>query len=235
MAMNYLNQNQSKSGGANKNGAKPENDTMEDRLRKASPDATISTPPWMHIVLGVIGMFVAAVMNVIQMVTTGLAIYFAMTPNGTQVDHSSDPGKILVAVIIAVGAQLGVTFLVWRIDTDWKKSAGRGGGENFLVGYTKSAVHVVQHIDLVTAWGLISFGVDTAGDFTFIFGILKGVPPATMVIIGLIYMIMLYSLSTIAFVRSTEYIWAAVVGGAEYVKTVKQQAQGTNASQTATK
>lgn len=213
--LNYLNNQQ---GDKAKSSSKP---------NASAPDSIVHTPPIVHYFLGLVGILFGFSANLWQVFTTILALVQLMTPSGAKFSFASMGWKLGVAVIIACATQFGLTIMVWRIDTTWKrKNASTGSSSQagqMLKGYGLAAVEVVQHVDLVTAWGLISFCVDTVGDFTFVSSVLTGIGLTQTVFLTFLYAISLYALSTIGFVRSVEYIWAGLISSANYVKQHQQQ------------
>lgn len=215
--INYLN----KDGSQGSQQQKPPSQPMHDPI--------VHTPPIVHYVIGAFGILFGFAANCWQVYTTVLALLQIMTPPKETFNITKMGFKLAVAILIALAAQFGLTILVWRIDTKWKvKNATSGSSSsagNMLKGYGLAAVEVVQQTDLVTAWGLISFVVDTVGDFTFISSTLTGIPLAQTIAVTFLYAASLYALSTIGFVRSVEYIWAGLITSANYVKSVQSQQQ----------
>ncbi len=91
-----------------------------------------------------------------------------------------------------------------------------------MKGYGAAAIEVVQHVDVVTVYGLLSFGLDSLGDYTFIAGILQGLDFPSTLFVTFIYATSLYALSTVAFVRSVEYIGSGLAATAKYLKQVNK-------------
>src|SRR5260370_13451552 len=108
-----------------------------------------------------------------------------MARNGTRVSNTSQPLKYVVAAIIATAMQFGILLLLFKIDTRWKKNTY---GLNLhpidkMKGYGAAAIEVVQHVDVVTLYVLLSFGLDSLGDYTFVSPLLQGLdfPPTLFV------------------------------------------------------
>lgn len=210
--LNYLNKDED-----NKKQQKPPRPSV-------APDQTVHTPPIVHYFLGAIGILFGFSANIWQVFTTILALVALMVTDSSHINYGGLGWKLGIAILIACSTQFGLTLLVWRIDSTWKKRhasapATKGG---FIKGYGLATVEVLQHIDLVTSWGIISFVVDTVGDYTFVSNNLQGVPLINMVFLTFLYAISLYALSTVGFVRSVEYIWAGLISSTRYVQQMQQ-------------
>jgi hypothetical protein len=220
---NYLNKKRDKNKGSA--GPSPQQNKQFSRLR---PDASIHVPPIAMYILGGLGVVFGLGANCWQWFTTFSAMMDIMTPNGTRVNNASQPLKYAVAAIIATAMQFGILLLLFKIDTRWKKNTY---GMNLsqidkMKGYGAAAVEVVQHVDVVTVYGLLSFGLDSLGDYTFIAGILQGLDFPSTLFVTFIYATSLYALSTVAFVRSVEYIGSGLAATAKYLKQVNKQSGG---------
>jgi hypothetical protein len=206
-------------------GPSPQQNKQFSRLR---PDVSIHVPPIAMYILGGLGVVFGFGANCWQWFTTFSAMMDIMTPNGTRVNNASQPLKYAVAAIIATAMQFGILLLIFKIDTRWKKNTY---GLNVspldkMKGYGAAAVEVVQHVDVVTVYGLLSFGLDSLGDYTFIAGILQGLDFPSTLFVTFIYAASLYALSTVAFVRSVEYIGSGLAATAKYLKQVNKQSGG---------
>src|SRR5260370_12602251 len=145
-----------------------------------------------------------------------------MTRNGTRVSNASKPLKYVVAAFMATAMLFDILVLPFKIDTRWKKNTY---GTNLspidkMKGYGAAAIEVVQHVDVVTVYGLLSFGLDSLGDYTFIAGILQGLDFPSTLFVTFIYATSLYALSTVAFVRSIESIRSATAATPKHLKQV---------------
>src|SRR5258708_5368226 len=106
-------------------------------------------------------------------------------------------------------------FLVFRLDRSWKKN--KAAGESTGKAARDAVVEVVQQTDLVLLWSLLGFIVDTVGDYTFISLFTALIETTTAIFLIFIYAVALYSLSTIGFARSLEYLWAGFAAIARHV------------------
>ena len=220
---NYLNKNKNK----NRGGGGPSSQQHK-QFTRLKPDSSIHVPPIAMYLLGGLGVVFGLGANCWQWFTTFSAMMDIMTPNGTRVSNASQPLKYVVAAIIATAMQFGILLLLFKIDTRWKKNTY---GMNLspidkMKGYGATAIEVVQHVDVVTIYGLLSFGLDSLGDYTFIAGILQGLDFPSTLFVTFIYATSLYALSTVAFVRSVEYIGSGLAATARYLKQVNKQSGG---------
>jgi hypothetical protein len=219
--VNYLRQQQQQD-----EEAKKRKEEAAKKRAAHAPDSTVHTPPIVHYVLGGIGILFGFSANMWQVFTTIIALVSMMSPPNAKINYASLGWKLAIAILIACATQFGLTILVWRIDTTWKRKnaaspAGKPG--EMIRGYGLAAVEVVQHIDLVTFWGLVAFAVDTVGDYTFVSGVLTGIAPGQTIFLTFLYASSLYALSTIGFVRSVEYIWAGLIVSTRYVQDLQKQ------------
>ena len=130
-----------------------------------APDSIVHTPPIVHYFLGGIGILFGFSANLWQVFTTIIALVSMMSPPNAKINYASLGWKLAIAILIACATQFGLTILVWRIDTTWKrKNAGSPAGKpgDMIKGYGLAAVEVVQHVDLVTFWGLLAFAVEAS-------------------------------------------------------------------------
>lgn len=125
-----------------------------------------------------------------------------------------DPRNVTfdICFLIAFSFQFALLFLVFRLDTKWKKqqtggTAGKKKGTMRNYGY--AAIEVVQQLGLFAIWVGLAFVIDTLGDYTFIAARTVAADASTSAFLIFLYAVALYSLSTLAFVRSIEYLWAA--------------------------
>jgi hypothetical protein len=202
---------------------KPQQKTSKETRILAMPDETVHQPPSAMAVIGAIGVIAGALSNFWQMGTTIDGV-FQMFTNGRHafIDFGSfftSFGNVIydVCFLIAFSFQSALIYLVFRIDTKWKRQQAGGGGKgkkkrggNDLAQYGKSAVEVVQQMGLFGIWVILAFIIDTLGDYMFISSrIAPNVDASTAVFLIFLYAVALYALSTIAFVRAWEYLWAA--------------------------
>ncbi len=214
MAYNYLKKKSTSSGGGStgSNGAGPKQ--RERVFVRQAPDETVHTAPGAMYVIGGIGTFSGFAANIWQMVTTFTAFWFIFNPIGTPIDAQRQPVIFCICALIAFSFQFALTMLTWRLDTTWKKhnmrvaAGGSSGGADKAQAMRNTAVEMIQHVNLVLIWGALGFVVDTIGDYTFIQSYTMHLDPGTQVFVIFIYAVALYALSTIAFVRSIEYITA---------------------------
>jgi hypothetical protein len=187
---------------------RPQNSKQTRRL----PDNIVHNPPGAMLTIGWIGVFAGLGGNIWQMLTTIFAFLLMFSAGRS---WSIDPRDVTfwICLLIAFSFQFALTMLVFRIDTTWKKhkvdgsgssKKHRGAGEALRA----TAVEIVQQVSLVIVWGALAFIVDTIGDYTFIGSKTANLDAVTAVFIIFTYAVALYALSTIAFVRSIEYLWA---------------------------
>ncbi len=172
------------------------------------PDRTIHHPPIAMYVIGGGGVLLGIATNFFQMFTTFIAFWGILNPNGTPVDLGKQPMDFAICAFIALSFQFSLIVLTFRIDTTWKRknaSTATGSSGNAI---KSTAIEIVQHVNLVTIWGLLGFVVDTIGDYTFVSTYTAKLDPYNAIFIVFLYAVALYSLSTIAFVRSIEFLWA---------------------------
>jgi len=229
--VNYLRQQQQTA--EDKEEAKKKAEEAAKKRAAHAPDTIVHTPPIVHYFIGGVGILFGFSANMWQVFTTVIALISMMSPANVPINYSSTGWKLAIAILIACATQFGLTILVWRIDTTWKRKnaaspAGKPG--DMIKGYGLAAVEVVQHIDLVTAWGLVAFAVDTVGDYTFVSGVLTGVDPGKTIFLTFLYATSLYALSTIGFVRSVEYIWAGLIVSTRYVQDLQKQVNNAQSS-----
>ncbi len=172
------------------------------------PDRTIHHPPIAMYFIGGGGVLLGLATNGWQMFTTFVAFWSLLNPNGTPVDAGKQPMDFMICALIAVSFQFSLIMLVFRLDTTWKRKTAVNGKGGNGAAFRSTAVEIVQHVNLVMVWGAIGFVVDTVGDYTFVSIYTARLDPATATFIVFLYAIGLYALSTIAFVRSIEFLWA---------------------------
>jgi len=183
------------------NGPKLNGKPMPDKM----PDSTVHLPPIALFVIGSGGSMLGVLTNIWQMITTFVAFWAMFNPGGRPIDFQKQPVLIGICALISISFQFALSFLVFRLDTSWKKKKENGESKAAM----GAAIEVVQQADLVLIWSLLGFIVDTVGDFTFISLYTGGLDEATSIFLIFIYAVALYALSTIGFVRSLEYVWAA--------------------------
>ncbi len=181
-------------------------------LSQGMPDETVHQPPSAMAVLGWIGVCAGIGANLWQMYTTISAVYQMFTGNPSP---PIDPRNVTfdICFLIAFSFQFALLFLVFRINTRWKKQqVGGSTGKKKKSGmssYGYAAVEVVQQLGLFAIWVGLAFVIDTLGDYTFISARTANADASTSAFLIFLYAVALYSLSTLAFVRSWEYLWAA--------------------------
>lgn len=205
---------------------KGNNDPKKTRvLARGLPDETVHQPPSAMAVIGGIGVVAGMLANSWQMATTIDGV-FQMFTHG---EHAfTDFWSFFtnfrsvtydICFLIAFSFQSALIYLVFRIDTKWKRQqTGNGTGKKNKLhktgqqpqGYGKAAVEVVQQLGLFGIWVGLGFVIDTLGDYMFISSrIAPNVDGVTSAFLIFLYAVALYALSTIAFVRAWEYLWAS--------------------------
>jgi hypothetical protein len=188
-------------------------------LSRGLPDETVHQPPSAMAVIGAIGVLAGVLGNLWQMGTTIDGV-FQMFTNGRHafIDFGSiftNFGTVIydICFLIAFSFQSALIYLVFRIDTKWKRQQTGGTGKKKRLGqqgYANAAVEVVQQIGLFAIWVGLAFVIDTLGDYMFISSrIAPNVDGVTATFLIFLYAVALYALSTIAFVRAWEYLWAS--------------------------
>lgn len=205
MAYNYLKKKPSSSN----NGSGQQKQRV---FVRQAPDETVHTAPGAMYVIGGIGTVSGFAANIWQMITTFTAFWFIFNPPTEKIDLQKQPVIFCICALIAFSFQFALTMLTWRLDTTWKKQNMRvavgSSGADKVQAMRNTAVEMIQHVNLVLVWGALGFIVDTIGDYTFIQSYTANLDPTTQVFVIFIYAVALYALSTIAFVRSIEYITA---------------------------
>jgi hypothetical protein len=176
------------------------------RLRKQAPDTTVHQPPIAMYVIGGAGVLLGMGTNGWQMFTTFIAFWAILNPNGTPVDLGKQPMDFAICGLIAVSFQFALIMLCFRIDTTWKRKAEAIPAKGAAM--RSAAVEIVQHVNIFLVWGVLGFVVDTIGDYTFVSIYTDRLNAGNADFIVFLYAVALYALSTIAFVRSIEYLWA---------------------------
>jgi hypothetical protein len=176
------------------------------KVTRRLPDNTVHNPPGAMLTIGWIGVAAGVLANLWQMLTTILA-FLLLFRAPLQWDMT-----LGICALIAFSFQFALIMLVFRIDSTWKKHKVNGTGSKKQQGTAKAlratAVEIVQQVSLVLIWGALAFVVDTIGDYTFIGSKTASLDETTAAFIIFMYAVALYALSTIAFVRSIEYLWA---------------------------
>lgn len=183
-------------------------------LSTALPDRTVHHTPAVMTTLGAGGGLAGIIANLWQMYTTVVGLYQMFTG---KTNPPVDLSNVIfdICLLIAFSFQLALLFLVFRIDSRWKRQqTGASGSAKKRAraarsGYGFAAVEVVQQLGLFGAWVVLAFVVETASDYLFIAARTVNVDPLTAAFLTFLYAVALYALSTLAFVRSIEYLWAA--------------------------
>ena len=182
-------------------------------LSAGLPDRTVHHVPGVMTLLGGLGVVAGITANGWQMFTTMTALYQMFTGNASLPSLNLSNITLDICAFIAFSFQLALLFLVFRIDTRWKRqqtgttSAKKKRGTTRSYGF--AAVEVVQHLGLFAVWVGLAFVVDTLGDYSFIASKTTYADPTSSAFLIFLYAVALYALSTLAFVRSIEYLWAA--------------------------
>lgn len=183
-------------------------------LAAGLPDRTVHHVPGVMALLGGLGVVAGIAANGWQMFTTMTALYQMFTGKAALPFDLSNI-TFDICVFIAFSFQLALLFLVFRIDTRWKRqqtgtsSAKKKRGRGTASGYGFAAIEVVQHLGLFGVWVGLAFIVDTLGDYSFIVARTTYADLISAAFLIFLYAVALYALSTLAFVRSIEYLWAA--------------------------
>jgi hypothetical protein len=186
-------------------------------LQRGLPDQTVHQPVSAMAVLGWIGLIAAIVGNLWQIYTTIAGVYRMFT------NHTAPPldfrnVTVDICILIAFSFQLALLYLVFRIDTRWKRQQTgttnttrrqRQQQQVASTGYARAAIEVVQQLGLFGIWVGLAFVIDTLGDYTFIAEKTTNTDPVTGMFLIFLYAVALYALSTLVFVRAWEYLWAA--------------------------
>jgi hypothetical protein len=175
------------------------------------PDATVHNPPGAMLTIGWIGVVAGFGSNVWQMLTTILAFLLLFSAGRSATINPLDI-TFWICALIAFSFQFALIMLVFRIDSTWKKHKVNGTGSKKHQGaanaFRATAVEIAQQVSLVLIWGALAFVIDTIGDYTFIGSKTANLDMVTAAFIIFCYAVALYALSTVAFVRSIEYLWA---------------------------
>ena len=216
---NYLNRNQQSGGPGH---------TKGHLFARQFPDQTVHQPPGAMFILGGLGILFGFGANIWQLITTFTAFWTMFNPAGTPVNPGKQPVVFMICGLIALSFQFALMMLVFRLDTTWKKHRVTGtmpAVKRTAQQFKSTAVEIVQHVNLVMVWGGLGFVVDTIGDYTFIAVYTAQLDPLTSSFIIFCYAVGLYALSTIAFVRSIEYLWAGFAAADNLKQQHKQQQQ----------
>ncbi|MBV8822760.1 MAG: hypothetical protein JO123_08220 [Ktedonobacteraceae bacterium] len=195
------------------------------------PDTTIHHPPGAMFFIGGLGILAGLAANVWQFITTFTAFWTMFNPRGTVIDPGKQPVLFVICGMMAFSFQFALMMLVFRLDTTWKKHhvTGQTAGikeqaQAKVQQFKSTTVEIVQHVNLVVIWGALGFVVDTIGDYTFIAIYTTTLDPPTSTFIIFCYAVALYALSTVAFVRSIEYVWAGFAAS-DNLREQRQQTQ----------
>lgn len=194
------------------------------------PDTTIHHPPGAMFLIGGVGILAGLAAIVWQSITTFTAFWIMFNPKGTPVDPGKQPVLFIICGMMAFSFQFALMMLVFRLDTTWKKHRVTGQAPGGIKDHTQAkvqqlkstAIEIVQHVNPVVIWGALGFVVDTIGDYTFIAIYTATLDGLTSTFIIFCYAVALYALSTIAFVRSIEYVWAGFAAS-DNLKEQRQQ------------
>src|SRR5260370_15369561 len=137
------------------------------------PDTLSSHHPrWFTYWLANIGVGSGILANLWQVFTSVVA-FFTLFSEGAIYKSLDNHGQVgatfaalAIALLMAVSFQLGVMFFVFKVAAEFKEQKVKVGDGNTAVKYT--AVQMIHHHRLLSAWMLVSFFADTVGDFTFI-------------------------------------------------------------------
>src|SRR5450755_4777772 len=132
-------------------------------LKRGMPDETLHQPPAAMASLGWIGVIAGVGANFWQMYTTISAIWQmftgSTTPNTDFLNVTFD-----ICFLIAFSFQFALLFLVFRINSRWKKQQAGGSmgkkKKSAASGYASAAVEVVQQLGLFTIWVGLAFVID---------------------------------------------------------------------------
>jgi hypothetical protein len=184
-------------------------------LKQGMPDETLHQPPAAMAALGWIGVIAGVAANIWQMFTTISAIWQMFTGSTTPTPDFLNV-TFDVCFLIAFSFQFALLYLVFRINSRWKKQQAGGSlgkkKKSAASGYASAAVEVVQQLGLFAIWVGLAFVIDTLGDFTFIGARTLNADASTSAFLVFLYAVALYALSTISFARAWEYLWAASAG-----------------------
>jgi hypothetical protein len=194
------------------------------------PDNTMHHPPGALLSIGYVGILLGLAANGWQLLTTYTAFWDMFNPNGNPVNQGAQPAIIVICIMMAVSFQFALLMLVFRLDTSWKKHKITGSNPIKETGerIRATAIEIVQHVSLVIIWGALGFVVDTIGDYTFVTVYTGKLDPVTSIFLIFMYAVALYSLATIALVRSLEYVWAGFAAADNLKREHTQDQQGGN-------
>ncbi|HEY7415058.1 MAG TPA: hypothetical protein VH593_07685 [Ktedonobacteraceae bacterium] len=179
------------------------------RSRMQAPDQTTHQAPGCLITLGALVILVGTAGLCWQVFTTFSALWALLNPPGVPINYQAQPVIFIMCALISVSFEFALLMLVWRIDTAWKKRNAATPGDK--EGRFKSlAVEVVQHVDLMMVWGALGFIVDTVGDFLFVSLYAAHAGATYEILFIFLYVVSLYAVTTIGYVRAWEYVWAGL-------------------------
>lgn len=193
-----------------KNGASAGGAGHSARTTRQAPDTTTHQAPGCLITLGIMVILVGTAGLCWQVFTTFSGLWMLLNPPGVPINYQAQPIVFIMCGLIAVSFEFALLLMIWRIDTQWKRhNAATPDGKK--EGRMKAlAVEVVQHVDLMMIWGALGFLVDTAGDYLFVAPYVAHVGAAYQVIFIFLYIVSLYAVTTIGYVRAWEYVWAGM-------------------------
>ncbi|HEY5002035.1 MAG TPA: hypothetical protein VII61_02705, partial [Ktedonobacteraceae bacterium] len=175
----------SASGGPSSSGPGP---TASARMGAAAPwghDSTVHTFPGAMFTLGGLLLFLGLTSNGWQLFTTFTAFWSMFNPTGTPVNAQKQPIVFIICGLIAIGAQVGLALIVWKIDKAWKRKSFLSSSN--MEAARSTAVEIVQQVGILDILCALSFIVDTIGDFTFIAIYTVGLGVATSAFITFLY------------------------------------------------
>jgi hypothetical protein len=180
--------------------------------KQFDPDhLSIHHPPWFSYWLANIGVVSGILANLWQVFTSVVA-FFTLFSEGAIYKSLDNHGQVgatfaalAIALLMAVSFQLGVMFFVFKVAAAFKEQKIKVGVDG-NAAIKSTAVQMIHHHRLLSAWMLVSFFADTVGDFTFINSISNDV----FMLLG--YTLSLYAVSTVLLSASLERHWAAKVG-----------------------
>jgi hypothetical protein len=180
------------------------------RQRAQAPDQTTHQAPGCLILLGVIVILVGTAGLIWQIFTTFSALWELLNPPGVPINYQAQPVIFIMCALIAVSFEFALLMLVWRIDTQWKKHNSVTPDGKKEQRMKALAVEVVQHVDLMMIWGFLGFVVDTVGDYLFVAQYAARAGATYEVLFIFLYVVSLYAMTTIGYVRAWEYVWAGM-------------------------
>jgi len=105
----------------------------EARVEEDPEDLSVYSPPFAPIILGVFGLIVALAANIWQGVTTFTAFEHILTTSkqfsslNAAGQAQSSTGINAICFMIAIVAQTGIAFILFRVHRQWKEQRAQGG------------------------------------------------------------------------------------------------------------